>query len=121
MSSGGSDMTCGSKAPLRPLWVAVLATAAAIAQAIAVRIMCFGSLICWYLVPFGRDHVSVFFRWWNEYADRKNDEEHEYVANSLLYDRNHLPRTVAAPDCVVRTPSTPLQHQSNQSKDAKPQ
>ena len=40
-------------------------------------------------------------RWWKEYADRKNDEEDEYVANSLLYDRNHLPRTAPAPDCVV--------------------
>ena len=39
-------------------------------------------------------------RWWAEYSDRKNDEEHEYVANSLLYDRNHLPRTAPAPDCV---------------------
>ena len=40
-------------------------------------------------------------RWWSEYADRKNDEEEEYVANSLLYDRNHLPRTAPAPDCVT--------------------
>jgi hypothetical protein len=40
------------------------------------------------------------YRWWAEYSDRKNDEEHEYVANSLLYDRNHLPRTAPAPDCV---------------------
>ncbi len=38
-------------------------------------------------------------RWWTEYADRKNDEDDEYVANSLLYDRNHLPRTAPAPDC----------------------
>ena len=42
-------------------------------------------------------------RWWKEYADRKNDEEDEYVANSLLYDRNHLPRSAPAPDCVVDT------------------
>ena len=40
-------------------------------------------------------------RWWSEYADRKNDEEEEYVANSLLYDRNHLPRMAPAPDCVT--------------------
>jgi len=38
-------------------------------------------------------------RWWTEYADRKNDEDDEYVANSLLYDRRHLPRTAPAPDC----------------------
>lgn len=41
-------------------------------------------------------------RWWAEYADRKNDETDEYVANSLLYDRNHLPRSAPAPDCVSR-------------------
>ena len=39
-------------------------------------------------------------RWWAEYADRKNDEGDEHVADSLLYDRNHLPRTAPAPDCV---------------------
>lgn len=37
-----------------------------------------------------------------EYADRKNDETDEYVANSLLYDRRHLPRTAPAPECVQR-------------------
>ncbi len=37
-----------------------------------------------------------------EYADRKNDEEDEHVADSLLYDRNHLPRTAPAPECVQR-------------------
>ena len=41
--------------------------------------------------------------WWSEYADRKNHEDDEYVANSLLYDRNHLPRTAPAPDCVQRS------------------
>ncbi|KAL4425685.1 hypothetical protein ABPG75_009701 [Micractinium tetrahymenae] len=41
-------------------------------------------------------------RWWTEYADRKNDETDEYVANSLLYDRKHLPRTAPAPECVQR-------------------
>ncbi|KAL4445912.1 hypothetical protein ABPG77_009111 [Micractinium sp. CCAP 211/92] len=41
-------------------------------------------------------------RWWTEYADRKNDETDEYVANSLLYDRRHLPRTAPAPECVQR-------------------
>ncbi|PRW59305.1 hypothetical protein C2E21_2295 [Chlorella sorokiniana] len=40
-------------------------------------------------------------RWWTEYADRKNDED-EYVADSLLYDRRHLPRTAPAPECVAR-------------------
>ena len=38
-----------------------------------------------------------------EYASRKNDEEEEHVADSLLYDeRCHLPRTIPAPDVVVR-------------------
>ena len=37
-----------------------------------------------------------------EYSDRKNDEEDEHVADSLLYDRNHLPRTAPAPECVQR-------------------
>eukprot|EP00659_Diplonema_papillatum_P015378 gene15378-23512_t len=35
--------------------------------------------------------------WWSEYADRKNDEDEEHVADSLLYDRNTLPRTAPAP------------------------
>lgn len=51
-------------------------------------------------------------RWWTEYADRKNDETDEYVANSLLYDRNHLPRNAPAPDCVT-APTEPRQHPSN--------
>ncbi|EFN57483.1 hypothetical protein CHLNCDRAFT_143009 [Chlorella variabilis] len=46
-------------------------------------------------------------RWWSEYADRKNDEEDEHVADSLLYDRNHLPRTAPAPDCVQRAMQRP--------------
>jgi hypothetical protein len=45
------------------------------------------------------EYEASLRRWWGEYADRKNDEEDEYVANSLLYDRNHLPRTAPAPDC----------------------
>eukprot|EP00955_Chlamydomonas_euryale_P113563 366226-Chlamydomonas_euryale.AAC.22 len=41
--------------------------------------------------------------WWKEYAARKNDEEEEHVADSLLYDeRCHLPRMVPAPDVVTR-------------------
>lgn len=36
--------------------------------------------------------------WWKEYADRKNDEKDEYIANTLLYDRNHLPRIAPPPD-----------------------
>jgi hypothetical protein len=43
-------------------------------------------------------------RWWTEYADRKNDEEDEHVADSLLYDRSHLPRSAPAPDCVAQAP-----------------
>lgn len=40
--------------------------------------------------------------WWKEYAARKNDEEEEHVADSLLYDeRCHLPRMVAKPDVVA--------------------
>eukprot|EP00889_Picochlorum_renovo_P000645 jgi/Picre1/27675/NNA_000639.t1 len=45
-------------------------------------------------------------RWWSEYADRKNHEDDEYVANSLLYDRNHLPRTAPAPDCFGQVGSS---------------
>lgn len=42
-------------------------------------------------------------RWWSDYADRKNDDEaDEHVADSLLYDRKHLPRTAPAPECVAR-------------------
>ena len=32
--------------------------------------------------------------------DRKNDED-EHVADSLLYDKRHLPRTTPAPDVVL--------------------
>jgi hypothetical protein len=39
--------------------------------------------------------------WWKEYAARKNDEEEEHVADSLLYDeRCHLPRSAPRPDVV---------------------
>ena len=42
--------------------------------------------------------LSPSFRWWSDYADRKNDDEaDEHVADSLLYDRRHLPRTAPAP------------------------
>lgn len=47
------------------------------------------------------DIVLCFMcRWWKEYADRKADEEDEHVADSLLYDRNHLPRAAPPPDSV---------------------
>ncbi|CAL5221676.1 g3908 [Coccomyxa viridis] len=39
-------------------------------------------------------------RWWAEYSDRKNDEGDEHVSDSLLYDRNHLPRSAPPPECV---------------------
>lgn len=40
--------------------------------------------------------------WWKEYASRKNDEEEEQVADSLLYDeRCHLPRSAPRPDVVA--------------------
>lgn len=46
--------------------------------------------------------LPLAHRWWGEYASRKNDEEEEHVADSLLYDeRKHLPRTVQRPDCVT--------------------
>lgn len=32
-------------------------------------------------------------RWWASYAERKDDED-EYVADTLLYDKSHLPRCV---------------------------
>lgn len=39
--------------------------------------------------------------WWGEYAARKNDEEEEHVADSLLYDeRCHLPRSAPRPEVV---------------------
>ena len=48
-----------------------------------------------------KEYNSSLSSWWKEYASRKNDEEHEHVADSLLYDeRCHLPRTVPAPACV---------------------
>ncbi|GLC40866.1 hypothetical protein PLESTM_001120200 [Pleodorina starrii] len=44
--------------------------------------------------------------WWKEYAARKNDEDQEHVADSLLYDeRCHLPRT--APPPTLSDGSTP--------------
>jgi len=36
--------------------------------------------------------------WWRTYSERKNDEEEEHVADSLLYDYRHLPRTTPAPN-----------------------
>ncbi|PSC75413.1 hypothetical protein C2E20_1198 [Micractinium conductrix] len=56
-------------------------------------------------------------RWWTEYADRKNDETEEYVSNSLLYDRRHLPRTAPAPDCV-RAAAAAQQRQQQQQQQA---
>ena len=48
------------------------------------------------------DHtLHLAHRWWVEYADRKNDEEDEHVADSLLYDKSHLPRSAPAPDGVL--------------------
>ncbi|KAL6756585.1 hypothetical protein V8C86DRAFT_62036 [Haematococcus lacustris] len=47
-------------------------------------------------------------RWWKEYASRKNDEEEEHVADSLLYDeRCHLPRTVKCPAASGRVQGAP--------------
>lgn len=44
---------------------------------------------------------SSLGNWWREYAIRKNDEEEEHVADSLLYDeRCHLPRSAPRPDVL---------------------
>lgn len=41
--------------------------------------------------------------WWGEYSARKNDEEEEHVADSLLYDeRCHLPRSAPAPKFITK-------------------
>lgn len=45
--------------------------------------------------------------WWRVYAERKDDEE-EYVADTLLYDKTHLPRTAPAPECVQRDATSTL-------------
>jgi hypothetical protein len=70
--------------------------------------------------------------WWTVYAERKDDEDEcapalgcaaarlrrcaltrlvrplaRYVADTLLYDKTHLPRTAPAPDCVHRAPQPP--------------
>ncbi|KAI3438668.1 hypothetical protein D9Q98_001089 [Chlorella vulgaris] len=60
-------------------------------------------------------------RWWTEYADRKNDEEDEHVADSLLYDRNHLPRTAPAPDCVQRVMQQQREQQQRDRQQQKAQ
>ena len=63
------------------------------------------------------EYEASLKRWWTEYADRKNDEDDEYVANSLLYDRNHLPRTAPPPDCCqtdLAKPSDSKQAEDNQ-------
>lgn len=49
---------------------------------------------------FHRHHLLC--RWWKEYSDRKNDEEDEHVADSLLYDRSHLPRAAPPPESVFQ-------------------
>ena len=36
--------------------------------------------------------------WWRTYSERKNDEAEEHVADSLLYDYRHLPRTTPGPN-----------------------
>lgn len=56
----------------------------------------------------GEQYQASLQRWWEEYSDRKNDEEDEHVSDSLLYDRSHLPRSIPAPDCVIlKAPSRP--------------
>lgn len=47
------------------------------------------------------DYDRSLGSWWKEYAARKNDEEEEHVADSLLYDeRCHLPRSAPRPEVV---------------------
>ncbi|KAK3268176.1 hypothetical protein CYMTET_23308 [Cymbomonas tetramitiformis] len=41
--------------------------------------------------------------WWGVYAERKNDQE-EYVADTLMYNLNDLPRTAPAPSCIAQQP-----------------
>lgn len=39
------------------------------------------------------EYDKSLHNWWKEYAARKNDEEEEHVADSLMYDeRTTLPR-----------------------------
>jgi hypothetical protein len=43
-------------------------------------------------------HAQNTHSWWKEYSHRKNDQEDDMVADSLLYDeRCHLPRTAPGP------------------------
>ena len=44
-----------------------------------------------------KDLDKSLHSWWGEYAERKNHEDGEAVADSLLYDRNTLPRMAPAP------------------------
>ena len=85
--------------------------------------------------------------WWTAYAERKDDEDEcapkggstallacvltrrrsilvarRYVADTLLYDKTHLPRTAPAPECVRRDrdkaaeqPQPPPQQQQQQT------
>eukprot|EP00308_Calcidiscus_leptoporus_P003146 CAMPEP_0119378386 /NCGR_PEP_ID=MMETSP1334-20130426/48102_1 /TAXON_ID=127549 /ORGANISM="Calcidiscus leptoporus, Strain RCC1130" /LENGTH=103 /DNA_ID=CAMNT_0007397571 /DNA_START=210 /DNA_END=521 /DNA_ORIENTATION=+ len=60
--------------------------------------------------------------WWGEYAARKNDEEEEHVADTLLYDeRCHLPRSVPKPDVLQQRESrrdTPTGAQAKEADNA---
>ena len=39
--------------------------------------------------------------WWQTYSERKHDEDdEENVSDSLLYDKNTLPRSAPRPECV---------------------
>ncbi len=52
-------------------------------------------------------------RWWSEYASRKNDEEQEHVADSLLYDeRCHLPRCAQQHLCASAPAMVMLSHRT---------
>eukprot|EP00191_Tetraselmis_sp_GSL018_P015852 CAMPEP_0177595560 /NCGR_PEP_ID=MMETSP0419_2-20121207/10440_1 /TAXON_ID=582737 /ORGANISM="Tetraselmis sp., Strain GSL018" /LENGTH=82 /DNA_ID=CAMNT_0019087065 /DNA_START=90 /DNA_END=335 /DNA_ORIENTATION=+ len=42
------------------------------------------------------EYEASLKNWWVAYAERKDDED-EYVADTLLYDKNHLPRTAPEP------------------------
>jgi len=42
-------------------------------------------------------YESSLRRWWSDYAARKEDDDDEHHSNSLLYDKNTLPRSAPAP------------------------
>jgi len=62
-------------------------------------------------------------KWWSGYAERKNDEDGEAVADSLLYDKNTLPRTAPAPKFAdgSNAEQVRLREQQQQQSQQQPQ